>query len=62
MAKDAQKDKPEGRPDKRRPLMLYMRPALKDRLRMATFKSGKHAYEIVEDAVEMWLAAQKKKK
>lgn len=54
-------DKPKGRPDGRRPLMLYMRPALVGRLKNAAWKQDKHSYEIVEEAVEMWLAAQRKK-
>jgi hypothetical protein len=61
MAKAANSDKSKARPDGRRPLMLYMRPNLVVRLKNASWSKNKHAYEIVEEAVEAWLASQKKR-
>jgi hypothetical protein len=61
MAKAKDTDEAKGRADGRRPLMLYMRPKLVVRLKNAAWSKNKHAYEIVEEAVEMWLASSKAK-
>jgi hypothetical protein len=61
MAKAADSDNSKARPDGRRPLMLYMRPNLVVRLKNAAWSKNRHAYEIVEEAVEMWLASKRKK-
>jgi len=51
-----------GRPDQRRQLLTYMREDLVRMLKGAAAEEGRPAFEVVEEAVEAYLKARKRKK
>jgi hypothetical protein len=59
-AKTASGDR--AREDKRRQLLIYMRPEMIRMLKVKAMEDGRHAYELVEEAVEGYLKAQKRQK
>lgn len=60
MPKSDKKSSSKARPDGRRPLLVYMRPELIKDLKKAGLDEDLRAYEIVEEAVQEWLAARRK--
>lgn len=58
---DRQKPEPRsdtrGRTDGRKALLIYLNQDVIKRLKKAAVDSDKHAYEIAEEAVRQWLAA-----
>jgi hypothetical protein len=43
------------RPDKRSQLLIYMKPDLVRRLKLAALAKGRPAYELAEEAITEWL-------
>jgi hypothetical protein len=52
--------KAHGRADGRRALLLYLRPGLIKRLKVAALEEDRPAYELAENAVSEWLAGRGK--
>jgi hypothetical protein len=50
------------REDKRRQLLIYMRPEMIRMLKIRAMEDGRPAYELVEEAVEGFLKAHKRQK
>jgi hypothetical protein len=60
--KTAKAETRAARPDGRAQLLIYMRPSIVIALKTAALKGSRPAYEIVEEAVQEWLKAQKTRK
>jgi hypothetical protein len=50
------------RPDGRRALLVYLRPDLIKRLKIAALDEDRPAYELTEEALSDWLAGRQKER
>lgn len=55
MKKRESKAGDRNRPDGRRALLVYLRPNVIKRLKVAALDEGRPAYELTEEAVSEWL-------
>ena len=51
-----------NRPDGRRALLVYLRPDLIKRLKIAALDEDRPAYELTEEALSDWLAGRQKER
>jgi hypothetical protein len=60
MARSEFKTGDRSRPDGRRALLVYLRPDVIKRLKVAALDEDRPAYELTEEAVSEWLAGHRK--
>ncbi len=62
MAKQQKARETRARADGRRPLLVYLRPDLIKKLKMAALDESKPAYALTEQAIRNWLATRERQK